>query len=292
MSLPAPRVVFGIHEATFYNPTTKIPYGTVRVLGNGTFSMSGNTIELRGGSNRFPWSIQDGNIDAKLDMTLKEYPDFMMELFLGKKPTVVASSATGSVDNFIDGFGGSLKDAVNGISAIGVSTANKANLKFGKYVLKAVDSTHVNIYALTNVDFSNGAVVDFVDETLLVNSAPISCVAGAVVVADLGLELTVIGTPAFIAGHTASFSVAPIHAGQSSAIVGGLSDIFPEFGCLLTTQQLGSGEMFTVDIFKAKAVGMNLGASEKAFSETPISAKAYYDSSKGGICEIVAIKKV
>lgn len=50
--------------------------------------------------------------------------------------------------------------------------------------------------------------------------------------------------------------------------------------------------MFTVDIFKAKAVGMNLGASEKAFSETPISAKAYYDSSKGGICEIVAIKKV
>jgi hypothetical protein len=35
---------------------------------------------------------------------------------------------------------------------------------------------------------------------------------------------------------------------------------------------------------------MNLGAQEKAFSETPVSAKAYFDSAKGGICKIRAIK--
>ena len=67
MPMQAPRVVYGIHSATFYDPKTEIPYGTVRVLGNGQFTMEGETIELRGGSNRFPWSIQDGNINATIE---------------------------------------------------------------------------------------------------------------------------------------------------------------------------------------------------------------------------------
>jgi len=292
MALSAPRVVFGIHSATFYNPLSGLPYGTLRVLGNGTFSMTGTTIELRGGSNRFPWSIQDGNIDAKIDITTREYPDFMMELFLGKAPTAVVSDATGDVNGFVNMFGTSIKNGTNGISAIAPSIGNEASLKFGKLILKAVSANTFDIYGISNVDFARGTDVDFQNDLLKINAAPITAVAGAVTVASLGLEFTVIGIPAFIINDTAVLDVLPIHIGASSAVVGGLADVFPEFGCILLCQQLGSGEMVEIDVFKAKAIGANLGAAEKAFSETPISAKAYFDSAKNGICKITMIKPV
>lgn len=289
MGLSAPRVVYGIHSATFYNPKTGLPYGTMRVLGNGTFSMEGETIELRGGSNRFPWSIQDGNVNATLELTTKEYPDFMMELFLGKKPNASLSS-TGAVENFANKIGTSIKNASNGISGIAPLSGSEANLKFTKYVLKAVDATHVDVYAMSNVDFNRGTDVDFQNDLLKLTASPLVIAVGSNTIASLGLEFTGVGIIAFTADDTAVFEVVPAHSGASDVVVGGLSDIFPEFGVVLMTQQLGSGEMFEIDVFKAKAIGMNLGAQEKAFSETPVSAKAYYDADKGGICKIRAIK--
>lgn len=290
MALSAPRVVYGIHSATFYNPKTGLPYGTARVLGNGTFTMEGETIELRGGSNRFPWSIQDGNINASIELTTKEYPDFLMELFLGKKPNALLADSAGDIVDFINKSGVSIKDATNGISAISVSVANKANLKFTKYVVKAVSANTVDIYAMSNIDFNRGTDADFQDDLLKITSAPITIAVGANTLADFGLELTGIGTPVFDIGDTATFEVLPVHNGAMDVVVGGLSDIFPEFGVVLVTQQLGSQEMFEIDVFKCKAIGLNLGAQEKAFSETPVSAKAFFDADKGGICKIRAIK--
>lgn len=290
MALSAPRIVYGIHSATFYNPKTQEKYGTVRVLGNGTFSMEGETTELRGGSSKFPWSIQDGNINAKIDLNTKEYPDFMMELFLGKAPTHVASDAAGSVNGFLNALGTSVKDAATGVVSIAVLPASKENLKFTKYLLKATDATHVDIYAVSNIDFSRGTVLDFENDLLKITAAPLAIVTGANDIAGLGLTLTGSAAPAFVAGDTATFEVVPPHSGLSEVVVGGLSDVFPEFGVVLYTQQLGSQEMFEIDVFKCKAVGLNLGAQEKAFSETPISAKAFFDSAKGGICKIRAVK--
>lgn len=290
MALSAPRVVYGIHSATFYNPKTGLPYGTARVLGNGTFTMEGETIELRGGSNRFPWSIQDGNINASIELTTKEYPDFLMELFLGKKPNAVLADASGDVVDFINKFGSSVKSASNGISAIAPLTGSEANLKFTKYVIKAVSANTVDIYAMSNIDFNRGVDADFQDDLLKITSAPITIAVGSNPLASFGLDLTGIGTPAFVIGDTATFEILPIHSGAMDVVVGGLSDIFPEFGVVLVTQQLGSQEMFEIDVFKCKAIGLNLGAQEKAFSETPVSAKAFFDADKGGICKIRAIK--
>lgn len=290
MALSAPRVVYGIHSATFYNPKTGLPYGTARVLGNGTFTMEGETIELRGGSNRFPWSIQDGNINASIELTTKEYPDFLMELFLGKKPNAVLADASGDIVDFINKFGTSVKSASNGISGIAPLTGSEANLKFTKYVIKAVSSSTVDVYAMSNIDFNRGTDADFQDDLLKITSAPIAIAVGSNPLASFGLDLTGIGTPAFTIGDTATFEILPIHSGAMDVVVGGLSDIFPEFGVVLVTQQLGSQEMFEIDVFKCKAIGLNLGAQEKAFSETPVSAKAFYDADKGGICKIRAIK--
>lgn len=290
MALSAPRVVYGIHSATFYNPKTGLPYGTARVLGNGTFTMEGETIELRGGSNRFPWSIQDGNINASIELTTKEYPDFLMELFLGKKPNAVLADASGDVVDFINKFGSSVKSASNGISAIAPLTGSEANLKFTKYVIKALSANTIDIYAMSNIDFNRGTDADFQDDLLKITSAPITIAVGSNPLAGFGLDLTGVGVPAFVIGDTATFEILPIHSGAMDVVVGGLSDIFPEFGVVLVTQQLGSQEMFEIDVFKCKAIGLNLGAQEKAFSETPVSAKAFFDADKGGICKIRAIK--
>lgn len=287
--MQAPRVVYGIHSATFYDPKTEIPYGTVRVLGNGQFTMEGETIELRGGSNRFPWSIQDGNINATIELTTKEYPDFLIDLFLGKKPTAT-TSATGKVSLPRAVKGTSILDATNGISAIAVKPTEKENLKFTKYTLVAVDANKFDLYAMSNIDFNRGDSVDFVDDTLKLTATPITVVVGANDIDGLGLSFTGVGVLAFTVGDSVTFEVSPVNNGESEAVVGGLSDVFKEFGVILMTQQLGSGEMFEIDVFRAKAIGLNLGSQEKAFSETPISAKAYYDADKGGICKIRAIK--
>lgn len=289
--LSAPRVVYGVHSATFYNTKTGIRYGTMRVLGNGTFSMTGNTVDLRGGSNRFPWSVQDGNIDAKIDLNTKEYPDFMFEVLMGKKPTLIAADASGDVNSFANVKGSSIKDATNGISVAIPLAGSEANLKFGKYLLVAVDATHVDVYGSSNIDFNRGVDVDFIDDSLKLNAAPLLINVGANSIASLGLTFTGIGAPAFIVGDTASFEVLPITTDNSmEVVIGGLSDIFPEFGVVLMAQQLGSEEMFEIDVFKCKAIGANLGAQEKAYSETPISAKAFYDSVKKGVCKIRAVK--
>jgi hypothetical protein len=252
--------------------------------------MEGETIELRGGSNRFPWSIQDGNINASIELTTKEYPDFLMELFLGKKPNAVLADASGDIVDFINKFGSSVKSASNGISAIAPLTGSEANLKFTKYVIKALSANTIDIYAMSNIDFNRGTDADFQDDLLKITSAPITLAVGSNPLASFGLDLTGVGVPAFVIGDTATFEILPIHSGAMDVVVGGLSDIFPEFGVVLVTQQLGSQEMFEIDVFKCKAIGLNLGAQEKAFSETPVSAKAFFDADKGGICKIRAIK--
>jgi hypothetical protein len=270
-----------------YNRSTGLPYGKMlEVLGNGTFSMEGETVALRGGSSRFPYSVQDANITAKIEATVREYPNVLFEILLGKAPTDIAADATGDVSAVADLFGGSIVDGSNGLSTVTALAASEANLKFGKYIIKATGAATVNLYSMSNIDFSRGTDVSFQDDTLKLLAADITIIAGNTDVASLGLRFTGVGVPAFTTGHTASFYVLPIHSGAMEVVIGGSTDVFPEVGCMLLAQQQGNGEMFEIDVFRAKALGMDLGAQEKAFAETTISLEAFYDSTKSGIAKI------
>ena len=156
MARSAKRTIFGIHSITFYNRQTLLPYGMMEILGNGTFEMAGEQIKLKGGSNKFDWAIEQGNIESNINMTVKEYPDFLIALLLGKEPTQVAPSATGTVSGFRNVKGNSIMNLTNGISAVIADAGNEGNLKFGKYVLEALSADEVALYAMTNVDFNNG----------------------------------------------------------------------------------------------------------------------------------------
>jgi hypothetical protein len=291
MALSNPRAIFGVHQTTFYNRTTGLPYGTIKAQKSSSLSLSGELVKLTGGSNKYPWAVEDGLITAELSLKVSEYPAFMFELMLGKAPTETSSDTAGSVANFVDKNGASIKDASNGISAISViPTTGAANLKFGHYVIKAVSSTTVDIYMSTDIQHARGTDVSYQNDLLKVTASPITIAAGTNDAADLGLRLTGVGTPAFTTGDTAEFQVIPPHSGAMEVSLGGASDISPEFGAIVYAQKRSDGSMTCVDLYRCRGIGLPLGFEQGAFSESEIKAEALYDSEKDAICKFWNVK--
>ncbi len=287
MSLSNPRILFGVHSFTAYDRSSGLPYGTALVVGNSSFALNGELASLNGGSNKYPWAVEETTINAELSVTVKQYEDWMMQLFLGKKPTAGTPSATGSVSTLTNKKG-SVVNAVTGIASIAKLAGSEADLKFGKYVVKVHDIAldQVHVYALSNIDFARGTDKTFEDDLLRITTTPLTILTGAdVTIPGFGLKLTGgSGAIAFAAvGDTAVFEVLPPDSKSISAIFGGSSDVFPEFGAIVVGQQRGNGEMVELDIFRLKAVGLPMGFQEKAFSEAEITAQAFYDSEQNGV---------
>lgn len=288
MPLSNPRIFFGVHSFTAYDRESGLPYGTALVVGNSSFSLAGELASLNGGSNKYPWAVEETNITAELSITVKQYEDWMMQIFLGKKPTA-AGVSVGSVTTLTDKKG-NVVDAVKGIASISVLAGSEADLKFGKYVVKVHDASadSVHVYAKSNVDFARGTDKNFEDDLLRITTTPLVITdAGNINIPGFGLKLVGGSTVAFsdIAeeGDTAEFEVLPPSKSSISAVFGGSTDVFPEFGAIVVGQKRGSGEMVELDIYRLKAVGLPMGFQEKAFSEAEITAQAFYDAEKDGV---------
>lgn len=291
MALSNPRILYGVHSVSPYSRTTGLPYGMLRVLAGSTFEMSGDQQTLFGGSFRFPWAVENGEINATLTINTKEYPDFLFTLFLGKAPTAIAADTDGDVSGFANVSGSSIFDASTGIATATVKSGSEADLKFGKYIVKYASATTVDVYLLSDVDANRGTDVSYVDDALKITSSALTITAStAVTIPNCGIELTGgSGTIALVAGDTAEFLVQPIHTGGMEVSIGGSADEFVEFGAILMSAKRATGELFEIDVYRAVGNGLSLGADEKAFSESSITATAFYDSAKNAICKIRAI---
>ena len=285
-----PRIVYGVHSLTPYDRVTGLPYGTLEIIGGAGLSLTGELAELNGGSSRFPVAVEDTTISAELAIKPKEYPDFLFELFLGKSPVSSSAESGGSVTAIANKFGATVV-AATGILSVGIKSGGEADVKFNKYIVKAVSPTTVDVYAMSSVDFGQGTVKTHEDDLLKINATPLTItMSAAVEVVGFGIELTGGGgTIAMVADDTAEFTAKPINAGSMDVIVGGNSDVFPEFGAIAMAQKSGSGALFELDIFRVKAIGLPFGLEEKAFSEAEITAKAFYDSAKGGVFSVRSI---
>lgn len=287
MALSNPRIFYGIHSVTPYNVTTGNFFGIIRVLQGSTFSLQGEVNELRGGSSKYAWTTEDGNINAELQISASEYPDFLFELFLGKAPTAVVPEAAGNVSTLTDKNGTSVVAATGLLGAITVSTA--ADLKFGKYVVKATGAAAISVYKSTNIDDTRGTdASDYSSDLLLVESFTGVGSGSTHVLTNHGITLVAgASAGAMVADDTATFEVRPVSTvGGITATFGGLGDSYSEFGALLYSAKRGNGEMFEIDVFRAKAIGMSLGAQEKAYSSWSVTAKCSYDSSRSGVYSI------
>lgn len=280
MAQSAPRTIFGIHSFTPYNKATGEFYGEVKVLGGSEFSLSGEVIELLGGSSKYAWKVADGRITAEVNLTAREYPDAFFELLMGKQLTksVISGAETSGLANV---NGTSAFSAVTGVASITVSTA--ANVRSGKYLIKATGATTATLHIASGID---GVTV--LDDTMKV--ADIDLTSGDAVIADLGLTFVAGSAVAFVTGDTATFeAVSSNSTAKASAVFGGTADVYPEFGAIVYAQKQGSNELVELDIFSLKAIGMPINMGEGAFSEYSVTMKASYDAAKAGVFKMTAL---
>ena len=288
--LTAPRIMYGIYGVTPYNIATMQPYGTYQVLKGSVLTLKGDVVQLKGGANPYPWANESGNIDAELSLQCSEYPDFLFTTMMGKAPTSLPAEANGNVSTLTNATG-TLKQATTGIASVAVESSPKQlDLKFGRYVVKAVGATTVDVYTMSALDFARGTALTFVDDTLKITVTPLTIASGAPVeIPGTGVALMGgSGTIALNIGDTAYFDVRPVSSGVSMSVtVGGLSDIYPDFGCILELEKRGNGEMAIIDLFRTKIIGCALGAQAKAYSEWSVTGKGTYDAVRGGVFSVI-----
>lgn len=287
MALSDPRIVFGVHSVTPYDRVTGEFYGTVRVLGGSSVSLSGELIKLNGGSLKYPWAVEDGLITAEMTLKVKEYPDFLFELFLGKAPTSTGVDSAGSVSTPVETVGTTMIGSTGLASISVIPSTGAANLKFGKYFVKAASATTIDVYASSDIDFAHGTDETFDDDSLLVEAGLTVTTGGNTDAASLGLRFVGgAGVIGMTVGDIATFEVKPPSSKSMEVVVGATSDVFPEFGAIVYAKKRGNNEMFELDLFRCKGVGLPLGLEENAFSEAEIKVEAFYDSAQNGVMKI------
>lgn len=283
MSRTAPRALFGVHGVTLYRRSNGLPYGELRVLKGSSLSMQAELVGLKGGSNKYDWAVEEGAIEAELTLNVGQIEDFMMELFLGKAPTALTAEATGNVSTLTNVKGTSVMNGTNGISVVGATAADEADLKFGKYAIIATATQTFDLYLLSSIDIHRGTDVDFTTDAMKIETG-LSVASASAVSAATGLTFTKVGTPAFTVGDTATFAVRPINSGGSTVRVGGQADqSFPEFGALVYAQKRGNQEITELDIFRCKGAGMPLPFEMGAFAGFELKIKCMYDDALDGL---------
>lgn len=288
MSLSDPRLVFGVHSFTPYNRETGDFYGIMRVLGGSTINVSSELIKLTGGSSKYPWAIAEGAQNAEIQLKVKEYPDFLFELFGGKAPTSASTDSAGAVSALTNKKGSSVMNATTGIASIAVKAADKADLKFGKYVVRAVSATTVDVFLSTDIDIKRGADLSFQNDSLKVTSAPLTITAsGTIALPSLGLEFSGgSGTIAMVSGDTAVFEVKPPSSKSMEVRIGSSTDFYPEFGAIAIAARAGDKSVFEVELFRCKGAGLPIGLEENAFSEPELKAEAFFDSTEDCVMKV------
>lgn len=291
MGLGAPRIIYGVHSITPYRLSDRTPYGLLKVIGGGNLDLSADQELLHAGSNRFPWAAEGKLIKTGLQAKVKAYPDFAFELFLGATVTSNGVDATGTVGAPANVLGTSVSSATTGFASVAVLTASKANLKFGKYVVKAVSATTFNLYNYSDIDFGNGTAETYLDDSLKVTGSPFTLANGATLdIAALGLEFTGGSAVAMVTGDTAYFSVQEASSASTVIVIGSSATQFPNFGAMLYAQKRATKEMFEIEAHNVIGTGLPIGLAEMKFSEADLKMTCLYSAANDRVLTITHIQ--
>lgn len=292
MALSNPRIVYGIHSISPYSRSNGLPYGMLKVIGSANLALSSDIEQLYAGSNKYSWAAENKQISTELTAKVKAYPGFLFSLFLGATVTDAGVDTAGTTSTLTNKYGTSLVSATTGIATVSVLAASKANLKFGKYVVKVLTATTVGIYLLSDIDGGRGTDMTYTDDTLLLTLSTVTIASGADTnVADLGIKFAGgSGTIAMTAGDTATFEVLPPSTKSSSIVVGKSTDVIPAFGALLLAQTRATGEMFEIDAHNCVGGGLPISLEEQAFSQPELKMSCLYDSSLDRVFTIRTIE--
>jgi len=294
MPLTDPRSLFGIHSIAPYDRSTGEFFGILKILGDSELNFGATSVDLRGGSNKFPWANETVSLESAFSAAVKSYPDFYFEKFAGASLSTVAASATGTVDAITNKNGTSVVDATTGIASVAPKTGDEADLKFGTVIVKAVSTTTVDLFYSSDINFkSRGTQTNYENDLLKITASPLTIPdTGATVdVPDYGLEITSgSGTVAMVVDDTAVFKTYPIHGGISKLTLGQSTIQFPEVGMIIMAQERATEELFEIEAYKAKSeAGIVLPLAEGGFSTSALGVKLLYDSVQDAVALITAV---
>lgn len=293
MAFTDPRNVYSIHSILCYRRTTGVPYGIMRVVQGGEISLTGDSVDLFGGSSRFPWASEVGDIESEFQFTSSEYPDFVFELFLGATITQTNADTDGSVGTLTNLNGTSFVDPTTGMASVAATVGDTADLKYGRYICVATTDDDFDIYLQSNIDQNKGTDLVYIDDGMKITATPLALAdtGATVIVADIGVTFTGgSGTIAFVVGDTAYFDVLPIHTGRSKIVVGQASTSFPEFGARMCAAKRSNGEIFEVQAYRCVGNGMPIGLTRNEFAEPEMTMKLLRDSVLDAVFAIEAVK--
>lgn len=294
--LSDPRIIYGIHTVVPYNRATSEPYGILKVLGSSQLSLSAEFEELFGGSQSFTWAVEPKNISSEFTMNVKTMPDFLFEQYLGATISTTAASATGSVSTLTNVFGSSCVSATVGIASVALKSGEEADLKSGKYIVRVISSTTVDVFHTTDLEHKVGADLEYQDDLGKITETALTIpdAAGNVSIPNTGLEFTSGSGTVNMAntGDTAEFYVSSIHGGLSEITIGASGMLFPAHGLYIVAAKGADGSTFEMEIFKAVGAGFPIGFQEMAFAITDLTIKPSYDSAKDAFAKIRAKKGV
>lgn len=291
--LSAPRTVYGVHSLTLYDRVTKLPYGIFKVVGEITTALKGDFKDLFGGSSKYPWDSESGTLDCTLNATIKEIPDFAFEKFLGATATAAAAETAGNVGTLTN-VKGTVMSATAGIASASAKSGKSADLKDCIYVVKVTGAATVDVYALSDSDFSTGTDLSFVDDTMKITATVLTITTGAAVeIPNTGIELTGgSGTIGMTTGDTATIHSRKINNGSSILTIGATTASFGAFGVIAMAQRKANGETFEIDLFNCKGIGLPISMKENDWLNAQVTIKALYDATAQCVMKIRDIKQV
>ena len=292
MGLSTDFLVFGFHSMVPYRKSDKLPYGIFKVLGGGTISLSAEFEDLFGGSNKFAWASEPKTISSEFTASVKSFPDFLFELYMAADVTTTAAAALGTVAGLANGKGTTVFKATTGIATATAKSGSETSLKAGIYVVKALSANTVDVYCMTDIEFSNGFDLSYVDDALKITTAPLSiATTAATEIPNTGIELTGGSTTtAFTTADTAIFKVAAAHGGISEIVIGKAASNFVEHGIFGTAAKRSDGSLFEIDLHKCVGAGFPVALEESVFAIPELTIKVLYDSALDKIATFRKIK--
>lgn len=286
------RINYGIHSICPFRISDGTPYGILKVLGGGTLSLTSEIEQLFGGSNKFAWAVEAKTISAEWTASVKSFPDFMFELFLGATVATTAASATGSVSALTNVKGTSVLNATTGIDSVAAIAGSPEDLKDGVYIVKAASATTVDVYYLTDIEAKKVGAANTLtlSDDQKVNSSPLTITASTDTdIAAIGAALTGgSGTIGMTADDTARFEIRSPHAGVSTISIGGSGTTFPEHRQLCLSQKRANGDTFELELYRVVGSGMPIPMEEQTFAIPELSMQLVQDTDSDKVAEIRA----
>jgi len=286
-----PHTIFGVHGLAAYNVNSRKYLGNARVIGSAELSSEAELVNLDGGSSKYSWKTEVGRIPTELSIALKEFPPFLFETLLGKTITQNAAEGTGNVTTIANALNTSMV-AATGIASVAATAGSESDMRFGDYTVVAVSPTTMDVFCSTDVDFGRGTATSFQNDLLKITATPLTLVqSAAVAIPGHGISLTGgSGTIAMTVGDSATFKVRPINSESEEVVVGANTEVFNDFGLILTAQRPGDNYMTKLDMYKVRGAGLPIGMTEGAFAEPSVTLSLQYDVTRNGVYYLERVK--